>query len=213
MTQANPPHAWLHIDGGPIDPIRWDGRMKVAKYSEDTVLGVQHDLNDGVEPTYGDFFRHGVEPDEITDEYKNQLVTVGLNLLGNLSIGAAGNAFTHAQAIVGVGNNSTLFNAADTALGGNGSTTTAYYQGADSSPSNYPIQSNGVITCYSTFATGNANFNWNEWCFATGSGTITPGGTLASVATGVVMINHKVVNLGTKVSTAVWVCQGTITQT
>jgi hypothetical protein len=195
-----------------IDPSRWVGSMHVSKYNRNTVLGVQHDLNNGIEPVYGDFVKFGVDPDEVTDEYYNQLVTVGLNLLGNLLIGAGGNAFTHAQAIVGVGNSSTAWTAADTHLGGDGSTTTAWYQGADSSPSSYPIQSNGVITCNATVATGNANWAWNEWCFATGSGTLTPGGTLASVATGVVMINHKIASLGTKVNTAVWVAQGTITE-
>ncbi len=209
---TNPVHPWLNIDGRAIETSRWHTAMTVHKYNRETVLGVQHDLLSGREPTWGDFQEFGVSPDDYAHEDGNLMVTVGLNLLTSLLIGGGGNAFNHAGAIVGVGNSSTTALIADVHLGGDGSTTTAWYQGADSSPVSYPTQANGLITCNATVATGNANWAWNEWCFATGSGTITPGGTLASVATGVVMLNHKIASLGTKVNTAVWVAQGTITE-
>lgn len=202
-------HSWLHLGDRHIEPIRWDATMKVAKFHPETVRQVQHDLNNGVEPVWDDFVRHGVDPDSWTDEHHNQLVTTGLTLLTELFEGAGGNPFNHTDAIVGVGSSSTAWTAGDTHLGGDGSSSTAYYQQADSS---YPTYSGGVITCYCTFGSGVANMAWQEWCFADGSGGITAGGTLASVATGVVMINHKVVSLGTKSSGAVWTAQGSITE-
>lgn len=202
-------HPFLNIGGQAIETSRWHTAMTVHKYKQDTVLGVKHDLLGGREPVWADFQAHGVSPDDFAHEEGNLMVTVGLNLLTSLLIGGAGNTFSNAKAIVGVGNSSTTAVIADVHLGGDGSTTTAWYQGADAT---FPTQANGLITCNATVATGNANWAWNEWCFATGSGTITPGGTLASVGTGVVMINHKIASLGTKVSTAVWVAQGTITE-
>ena len=94
---------------------------------------------------------------------------------------------------------------ADTALGDDG--TSAWYQGCDSSN---PTQANGVITTVCTFTTGNANFAWNEWCWATCTGSITPGATLASVATGTKLWNHKAQSLGTKASGS-WVLTATVT--
>jgi hypothetical protein len=202
-------HPWLNMDGRAIDVQKWHTAMTVHKFERETVRGVQFDLLDGREPVWADFENFGVSPDDVAHEEGNLMVTVGLNLLTSLLIGAGGNAFSHANAIVGVGNSSTAAAVGDTHLGGDGSTTTAWYQQADAS---YPTQANGLITANATVATGNANWAWNEWCFATGSGTITAGGTLASVATGVVMINHKIASLGTKVNTAVWVAQGTITE-
>ncbi|WP_157184374.1 hypothetical protein [Nocardia niigatensis] len=202
-------HSWLHMDGRPIEVDRWQTEMTVAKFHAETVRQVQHDLNGGVEPIWEDFARHGVQPDDWAHEVGNLMTTAGLNLLTQLFEGAGGNAFNHTDAIVGVGSSSTAALVGDTALGGNGSTTTAYYQQADTS---YPTQSNGLITCYCTFGSGNANFAWNEWCLGDGSGGITAGGTLASVATGVVMINHKIASLGTKTSGASWTAQCTITE-
>lgn len=137
----------------------------------------------------------------------NLLVTVGLNLITALIIGGAGTSFAHANAIVGVGSSTTAAAVGDTHLGGDGSTTTAWYQQADASN---PTQSNGVITCVCTVTGTNADFAWQEWCWATGSGTITAGGTLASVATSVTMLNHKVQSLGTKASGS-WVFTATVT--
>lgn len=190
------------------DGIKWTPVVHVKKYSPDTVRDITRLL--GHEPTGEDLRRleaEGLHWDDEAWAHGNQLVTVGLNRIGNLIIGT-GAAFTNAQAIIGVGSSSTAFSAAQTALIGDGSTTTAYYQGADASN---PTQSNGVITCNATYATGNANFAWNEWGFAVGTGTITPGGTLASVATTPVLLNRKVQSLGTKGSGSTWTLQATVT--
>lgn len=190
------------------DGIKWTPVVHVKKYSADTVRELTSML--GHEPTGEDLRRleaEGLAWDDEAWAHGNQLVTVGLNRIGNLIIGT-GAAFTNTQAIIGVGSSSTAYSAGQTALIGDGSTTTAYYQGADASN---PTQSNGVITCNATYATGNANFAWNEWAFAVGTGTITPGGTLASVATTPVMLNRKVQSLGTKGAGSTWTLQATVT--
>ena len=192
------------------DGIKWEPHAKVLKYDPETIRTLTKDL--GHVPTPEDLRyledRYGLTPDSISEAHGNLLTTAGLNRITNLIIGGGGAALTNAQIIVGVGSSSTAAAVGDTALGGNGASTTAWYQGPDSSN---PTQSNGVITCNSTFGTSDGNFAWNEWCWGVGTGTRTAGNTFASVSTSPVLINHKVQSLGTKVSGAIWTLQATIT--
>lgn len=191
------------------DGLNWVANARVERFSAAQTQALMDRL--GREPS-ADELRHwcGEPEDGVHHERGNILVTVGLNLLTELLEGGGGNPFSHADTIIGVGDSTTAAAVGDTHLGGDGSTSHAYYQQADVS---YPTQSNGVVTIQGTFATGNGNFTagWQEWCVASGSGGITAGGTLASVATGVTMLNHKVAALGTKVSGAQWVLTATIT--
>jgi hypothetical protein len=192
---------WINEDGN------WDAHARVAKYSPDQVAWATQRM--GYEPDGARLsllFRN--PEDGVVEEAGNQLVTVGLNLLTSLLEGGAGTPFAHADAIVGVGAGTTAMTVADVALTDDNSSN-AWYQQADSS---YPTQSNGVITCNCTFTSGNANFAWQEWCLATGSAGITAGDHLSAAATGVVMLNHKVASLGTKVSGASWVFTATVTE-
>lgn len=192
------------------DSAGWTPRIEVWKYLPETV----RDLTDylGHEPTGADLRRlelsEGLRPDDIAYAFDNLLTTAGLGRLTNLLTGGGAAAMTHAQTIVGVGSSSTAATVADTALGGDGSTSTAYYQNADAS---YPTVSAGVITCNCTFASGNANFAWQEWCLGIATGTLTAGGTLSAVGTTPIMLNHKVQSLGTKASGAVWTLNAQIT--
>lgn len=192
------------------DTLTWRPVAVAKHYHPDHVAAIQSIL--GYEPKGADLRRLELEgshsPDEVFVAEGNLLTTAGLNRLTNLIIGGGGAAFTNAQAIVGVGSSSTAATVADTVLGGNGSTTTAYYQGADASN---PTQSNGLITCNATFASGNANFSWNEWCWAIATGALTPGGTLASVGTSPQILNHKVQSMGSKVVGGVSTLNATIT--
>lgn len=192
------------------DGLNWLAHAHVDKFSPDQVSWVQGKTG-LVEPKGATFFQLGLEPEDGSVEAAgNLLVTTGLNRITNLIIGGGGAAFNNAQAITGVGSSSTAAAVGNTALGGDGSTTTAYYQGADAT---YPQQSNGVITNVNTFGTSNANFAWNEWAWGIATGTITPGGTFASVGTSPVLLNRKVPasSLGTKASGAVWVLTTTVT--
>lgn len=191
-------------DAARIDDLRWHPKIQVRKYDPATVAALTAAL--GREPTAIDLA--AVDPDDIAYDEGNQLTTAGLNRLGNLIIGTGSTpAFNASQAILGVGNSSTAFALGQTTLQGDGSTTTAWYQGADSAPT----QSNGVISAQMTITGSNANFAWNEWGWIIGTGTITAGGTLASVATSPVLLNRKVASLGTKASGAIWVLQSTVT--
>lgn len=192
------------------DIFSWHAECEVYKFFADTVQAmIAHVGREPLGHEVAELVAAGLfAPDEIHHEDGNLLTTAGLARMTSLFEGGGGAVFNNAQAIVGVGSSSTTALVADTALGGNGSTTTAYYQGADVG---YPTQSGGVINCNSTFGTGNANFAWNEWCLGIETGTLTPGGTLASVGTSPLMFNHKVASLGTKVSGAIWGVLATIT--
>lgn len=193
-----------------VDTIQWNMDAQVIKYHPETVARLTERM--GHEPL-GMHLRHLeliglLEPDEITEAPGNLLVTGGLNRITSLIIGGGGTALAHADAIVGVGTSTTAATVGDTALGGDGNASTAYYQQADSS---YPTQSNGVVTVNCTFGTGAANFAWNEWLWAIASGTLTAGYTLSGVGTSPLALNHKVQSLGTKVSGSIWTLAATLT--
>lgn len=189
------------------DGLNWFAYARVDKYAPEVVEELTRFL--GYEPKMADFQANSADTFGVVETPGNLLVTVGLNRIGNLIIGSGAAAFNNAQAITGVGSNNTAAAIGNTALAGDGSTTTAYYQGADASN---PTQSNGLVTNVNTFATGNANFAWNEWCWGVATGSITPGGTFASVGTSPVLLNRKVPasSLGTKASGAVWVLTTTV---
>lgn len=190
------------------DGLNWMAFAHVDKYSPDQVEFARS-KSGLLEPDRAALLTFVGAPEEEAENAGNLLVTAGLNRITNLIIGGGGAAFNNSQAIAGVGSSSTAATTADTHLGGDGSTTTAYYQAADAT---YPTQSNGVITMVDTFTSSNANFAWNEWCWGIATGTITPGGTFASVGTSPVMLNHKApVTLGTKASGATWVLTTTVT--
>lgn len=194
----------------PGDGITWDMQARIIKYHPETVAELTERM--GHEPL-GVHLRHlealgQIVPDEVVEAPGNLLVTSGLNRITNLIIGGGGTPLAHADAIVGVGTGTTAAAVGDTALGGDGNASTAYYQQADTG---YPTQANGTVSVNCTFQSGNANFAWNEWCWADGSGTLTAGSTLASVGTGVVLINHKVQSLGTKASGSIWTLSATLT--
>jgi hypothetical protein len=190
-----------------IENDNWIAHASVAKYSPDQVAWATQKM--GYEPDGARLSLLFRDPEDgVTEEPGNLMVTAGLNLLTSLLEGGAGTPFAHADAIVGVGAGTTTATTTDTALTDD-NTSNAYYQQADSS---YPTQSNGVITTQCTIGSANANFAWNEWCLATGSGGITAGDHLSAAATGVVMLNHKVATLGTKASGASWVFTATVTE-
>jgi hypothetical protein len=192
------------------DGLNWMAFAHVDKYSPDQAKWVQK--KSGLVAPTGDVYRSlGLLPEDGIAEAKgNLLVNTGLTRVTNLIVGGGGAAFNNAQAITGVGSTSTAATTADVHLGGDGSTSTAYYQGADAT---FPTTSTGTITMQNTFSGSNANFAWNEWCWGVATGTLTPGGTFASVGTSPVMLNHKVPasSLGTKASGAVWVLTTTVT--
>jgi hypothetical protein len=191
------------------DDILWTPKVVVLKYDPDTVAEIAAEL--GHEPT-GPELRHleatqGLQPDDIAESIGNLLTTAGLNRITNLIIGGGGQALTNSRTAVGVGDSSTAATVSDTALGGN-SSTHSWWQGPDASN---PTQSNGTITCNSTFASGDGNFAWAEWGLGIATAAVTASAVFATATTSGVLLNHKVQSLGTKVSGAVWTLQASIT--
>jgi hypothetical protein len=139
----------------------------------------------------------------------NKLYPFG-NLSGTVNTGAACGVADHngnSTQDAAVGDQQLNVTSGETGL------THTYYQQLDTG---FPTCVNGLMTAQSTYATGNANFAWNEWCWVSGTGAITGGYQIAAIyATGASfsMLNHKVPasSLGTKASGASWVFTTTIT--
>jgi hypothetical protein len=188
-----------------LDGIKWSPRAHIAKYNPDVVRELTEYL--GYEPQAADYERLSIRPNDETEVIGNLLTTAGLNRITNLIIGEGSlQAFDDSHAVVGVGNSTTAAAVGNTALGADGGS--AWYQAAGGGVS----ASNGTITAISTFASGDANFAWEEWCWVVVTGTITASNTLASVgSTSEQMLNRKVASMGTKASGASWVFTTTVT--
>lgn len=94
---------------------------------------------------------------------------------------STGNAFDNANAHIGVGNGTTAFAAGQTDLVG----ASKFRKPMDAT---YPQVAGGAITFRATFATGDANFAWEEW------------GVFNAAAAGT-MMNRVVQANGTKAGT------------
>lgn len=109
-------------------------------------------------------------------------------------IGAAVTAFNNANAHIGVGDSSTAYAAGQTDLQ---AATNKLRKAMDAT---YPTGGANVITFRATFATGDANFAWNEWGIFNASSAGT-------------MLSRKVESLGTKTSAQTWQFTTTLTVT
>jgi hypothetical protein len=94
-----------------------------------------------------------------------------------------GTAFDNSNAYIGVGNDNTAFAAGQTDLLG-----TNLRKAMDAT---YPQVATNVLTFRSTFATGDANFAWEEW-------------GVFNASTGGTMMNRYVESLGTKTAAQSW---------
>jgi hypothetical protein len=223
------------------DGAHWFPKVTVEKYSIDQTAFAERKVSEEASwgrrlltkrgllvprRLHGDFLRElfGRPEDGYAYDAGNILVNAGLTNIINLLIGASASGANSrplgagggsGAAVVGVGSTGTAATTADTVLGANGTspngTVGAWYQSMDAS---YPsLTTPATINGQSTFASGNANMAWAEWCWATGAGAVTAGDALASVyATGSswAMLNHKIAALGTKASGASWVFSTTV---
>jgi len=114
------------------------------------------------------------------------LTTVGRNFIAEALIDDdTPTFFDNTNAHIGVGDDDTAFNAAQTNLQ---AVTNKVREGMEAT---YPQRSDNVITFRSVFDTGAANFDWEEW------------GVFNHASAGV-MLNRVVESLGTKTSAATW---------
>jgi hypothetical protein len=157
----------------------------------------------------------------------NLFVSAGLTNLISLWVGLTGTAVNplHGGAlgaggtsVVGMGTGVAAMATTDTSLISNGVSGQCWFQAFDSTSPGTTSQP-GVIVATATIASANANFAWNEWCWATGSGAVTAGSTGGTgvdlpfhILSSWAMINHKTnVGLGTKAPGSSWVFSTTFT--
>lgn len=183
------------------DSIRWRPVVVVDKYDDDQTAWAAR--RSGVlAPCGADFEALGLKPYETLERAGNLLTTAGLNRLTSLMIGAGGQAATATAARLGVGNSTTAAAVGQTDLQAAAGSSNRQFKVMDGT---YPQQSNGVLTFRSTFATGEANFVWNEWGVDVGTPTVADGTTVSAL-----LLNRAVQSLGTKASGS-WVLTATIT--
>lgn len=169
------------------DAIRWRAKWKVEKF-------------------WGEIGPDSV-PYEVIEREGNLLMYGGASCLWQCLIGngtaTAGQALTYfnnGNAAIGVGDSTTAAAATQTDLQ---AATNKLRKAMDATyPTHTDATTSGAatITFKSTFATGDANFAWQEWIVANS----------ATAATGRAL-NRKVESLGTKTSAASWAFTVTIT--
>ncbi|MFE7797071.1 hypothetical protein [Nocardia sp. NPDC057440] len=186
------------------DNVTWKMRARVLKYEPETIANLTDRF--GHEPSGSEL--RALEslgllaPDDIVDVIGNALVNVGKQRLSDLITGT-GQAFTTSRGVTGVGNSTTAVGGSDVALLG----ASQLYKALDGAPTSVT----GVITASTTFTGSDANFAWEEWCWAIATAAPVTNASFATATTSGVMVNRKVQSLGTKVSGAVWTLQATAT--
>lgn len=113
------------------------------------------------------------------------------DFIAQATIGEAVTAFDNTNARIGAGDGSTAFAAAQTDLQGTNKFRRVMEAG-------YPQRATNVLTFRSLFASGEANFAWNEW-------------GIFNAASAGTMMARKVESLGTKTSAQSWQMTATIT--
>jgi hypothetical protein len=182
------------------DSIRWRPTIRVEKYDDETVARVAHNARMAV-PDGLTLARFG-KPFDVVEAAGNLLTTAGLNRLTSLLIAAGGQGLTNTASRLGVGNSATAETVGQTDLQAAAGSANRWFQIMDAT---FPTQANGVVTLKSTFATGDGNFVWAEWCADIGTPTVASANTVNAN-----MLNRKVQALGTKASGS-WVLTATIT--
>lgn len=130
------------------------------------------------------------KPDEVMEFEGNLLANLGINVLLDLLIGAAGTDFDNTNGHLGVGNSSTAAAATQTDL--QGASTARVVLDA------LATISGQTLTFVATFGSAVGNFAWEE----VGIFNASSGGT---------MLSRRVTSLGTKASGATWVLTITLT--
>lgn len=159
----------------------WHAHIRLEKRHEDIAI-----FEWGSEQFHKEF-----QPYEVIEADGNILVDAGIAKMLDLLIGAGGTVFSNANAYIGVGDSTTAASAGQTDL------QAATNKFRDAMEATYPSRSGNVLTFRSAFATGEANFAWEEWAIFNGS-------------SGNTMLNRKVQALGTKTS-GTWTLTVTVT--
>lgn len=145
----------------------------------------------------------GDDYDDVFEFDGNLLTTAGLTRITSLITGGGGQAATNTSARIGVGTGTTAAAIGDTDLSAAAGSSNRQFE---IMAATYPQVSAGVMTFRAVFTTGEANFHWQEWGIDIGTPIVAAGTTVNAT-----LVNHKVVDLGTKTSAAAWTFTVTIT--
>lgn len=181
--------------------LKWTATARVEKFDADQTEWARGKTG-LVVPKAVDFAALGLKPYEVIEGGPNLITTNGLNRVMNLLIGS-GQAATNTSSRIGVGNSTTAAAAGQTDLQAAAGSSNRYFMTMDAT---FPSVSGAVATWKATFASGDANFAWQEWCIDIGTPTVTAGTTVNAL-----MLNRKVQSFGTKSSGASWVLTATAT--
>jgi len=169
-----------------VERALWQPKFKIFKFA---------DMNShSSEVVAREYFagNKDMRPYEIVCFEGNLLLNAGITSMLQLITGTGSpTAFSNANARTGVGDSTTAAAATQTGLQ---ATTNKTYKSMDLS---FPSVSSQTMTFQSTYATGDANYAWEEF-------------TIDNGATANVAINRKVNSSGTK-STGTWTLQVAIT--
>lgn len=151
------------------------------------------------------FALYGVAPYSETTEDDCNLVTQAgwVAILGSIAGTSIATKFSASAGRIGAGTVATAAVYADTQLGGNGNSTTAWYKLVSGAPSIATGSSPPTLTFSATFGTSAGNFTWAE--FGTDNGA-SDSNTVSGV-----FLNHGISAQGTKVSGQTWTATETLT--
>jgi hypothetical protein len=163
---------------------RWAVRWRLSKYHEDISAWLASGRDEAS-------FHAAHQPYEVRELDGNLLVNVGIQLLLDKLIGAAGTVFDATNAYVGVGDSTTAAAASQTDLQ---AATNKLRKGMEAT---FPSRSGQTMSWKASFGSAEANFAWQEW-------------GIFNASTAGTMLNRKVESLGTK-ATGTWTLQGDVT--
>ena len=172
----------------PVEHLNWQVETTVEKYD---AAWTAEEIAEG---------RAG-QPIEVVRDHGNLLMNVGAQRLIDQLIGVTTLPFDNTHCRLGVGDSSTAVAASQTDLQAAAGATHRQFKMMDAT---YPSRSDQTMTFKATFASGEAQFAWNEWCIDQG----TADGTTVTAP----MLNRKVPSggLGTKGAVS-WVLTVAIT--
>jgi hypothetical protein len=200
------------------DLISWHADVRVDKYTTEQLdwLKAKYDWSmTEIDKLSGDRLRELLGgPDEVTRASGNLLTYVGLAYLlaalTGVSTTTTAVQLSSGHIPVAVGDGGGTVPAASVVDSDLAASTNKYYMPVDGT---YPAvglagASAGSLTVNATFASGVANFAWNEWGLYGATTAFTSGQTTKPATS--TMINHRGVYLGTKVVTNIWTLAATI---
>lgn len=177
--------ASLRVPVRVVDHAFWNPRGSVHKFYEhrDRVFKAAH-----VEGLPIEYLVDNFELMQAVAFRGNCLLYEGINELWTLVAGTGATLFDHSHAYIGVGDTATAADASQTGLL---ASTNKQYNAMDTS---YPTYgSSQKVTHRATFASGDANFHWQEITVANGNSDASKN------------LNRKVQDMGTKAAGTAWV--------